>query len=91
MIDPELRKELESINKNLVMLQNKGAWWKALIHGAMTGFGSVIGVLMALAVLGWLLNVAGIIPAFKNEANQWRELIQQAQQQRLPSKTPATK
>ena len=91
MIDPELKKELGVINENLVSLRQKGGWWKSLLHGLMTGLGSVFGVVLALAIIGWLLNVAGVIPAFRNEANQWKELIDQAQQQRLPTKSQNTK
>lgn len=80
MIDQDLKSELGKINQNVVVLQKGGSWWRSLLHGVMTGFGSVIGVLIALAVIGWLLNMAGVIPAFKKEADQWRELIEQAQQ-----------
>ena len=85
MIDPELKKELEVINGNLILLQEKGGWWKALLHGTMRGFGSIIGAALALAFIGWLLNIAGIIPAFQNEAKQWKNLIEQVQQRNIPN------
>lgn len=88
MIDHDLKNELEKINANVAALQLK--WWKSLLHGLMTGFGSVLGVVLALAVLGWLLNIAGVIPAFRKEAGEWRKLIEQAQQ-RLPAKSQIEK
>lgn len=91
MMDQELKKQLDTINENIVALQVKGGWWKSFLTGMMSGIGSIIGVVIALTLIGWLLNIAGVIPAFRKEADQWKQLIEEAQQQRLPSKTQTTK
>ncbi len=77
MIDPELKSELHAIQS---ALRNSNPWWKSLLHGLLGGFGYVIGFLVALAALGFLLNIIGIIPAFRREVDNWRTLLQQTQQ-----------
>lgn len=87
MIEIDIKKQLENINSNIILLQKRTPWWHALLSGIMSGFGSIVGVVVALSVIGWILNIAGIIPAFRQEANQWKNLIQQAQEQKLPGKS----
>ncbi len=85
MLDPELKEYLKAINANIEQVNKGNNWWKALSHGLFTGFGYVLGFVIALVVLGWVLNIVGIIPAFKKEVDDWRRLLQQTQQQKLPS------
>ncbi len=84
-MDKDLADQLEAINKNIILARKGMPWWRSLIHGTMTGLGSVMGVIIALALLGWILNIIGVIPALRTETEQWKNLIQRAQQQRLPS------
>jgi hypothetical protein len=47
----------------------------------ISGAGSVLGVAVALVVIGWVLNSVGVIPAFAHEAeriNQVLDLIRKA-------------
>lgn len=92
MLDPELKQYLETLNGNVVKVGQGLPWWRSLLHGAMSGLGSVVGVAIAVVLVGWLLNIIGIIPAFKREADSWRQLLQQSQQQKtqiLKTQTPA--
>jgi hypothetical protein len=84
-MEPELRRHLENINTNLVRIQRGAGWSKALLNGVLSGFGYVLGFVLALVALGWALNVIGVIPAFRREVDDWRKLLQQTQQQKLPS------
>lgn len=88
-MDNELKEYLESINKNIILARKGMPWWRSLIHGTMTGLGSVIGVLIAIVVLGWVLNIVGVIPALRSETEQWKNLLQRAQQQRLSPNVPS--
>lgn len=90
MLDPELRRQLETININLIRIQKGNSWWRSLLQGLFTGFGYVMGFIVALVVLGWVLNIIGIIPAFRREVDSWRQLLQQTQQQKLPSPKPTS-
>lgn len=83
-MDKDLKEILNAINSNVILARRGMPWWRSLIHGVMTGLGSIIGIIVALAVLGWILNIVGVIPAFQSETNQWKDLLQKAQQQRLP-------
>lgn len=90
MLDPELKKHLENLNASLIRIQRGTTWWRSLLNGLFTGFGYVIGFVIALVVLGWALNIIGIIPAFRREVDSWRQLLQQTQQQKLPSSKPTS-
>lgn len=79
MIDPELKASLTEINKNLVKISGSGGKWNSFFNGALSGFGYIIGVLIALAALGWILNVVGVIPALKQQVSQWQQILEQSQ------------
>lgn len=92
MLDPELKQYLETLNGNVIKAGQGLPWWRSLLHGAMSGLGSVVGVAIAVVLVGWFLNIIGIIPAFQREADSWRQLLQQTQQQKtqiLKTQTPA--
>ena len=87
MIDPELKEELEKINRNLVSLVHKTegpvrAFFKGMLHG----IGSVLGIVLAVLAIGWVLNAIGIIPGFKEQAKElkgmWQQTLDQAQRLR---------
>lgn len=85
MLEPELKEYLKAINNNIEKIHKNSSWWRSLLHGLFTGFGYVLGFVIALVVLGWVLNIIGVIPAFRKEVEDWRKLLQQTQQQKLPS------
>lgn len=85
MLEPELKEYLKTINTNIEKVHKNANWWRSLSHGVFTGFGYVLGFVIAIVVLGWVLNIVGVIPAFRQEVNAWRRLLQQTQQQRLPN------
>lgn len=74
-----MQAHLENIDRNVAAIQKKaGNRFTSLFNGVLSGFGSVIGAAIALAIIGWLLNAVGIIPAFKEEASRWQQLLQNA-------------
>ncbi len=85
MLDPELKEYLKSINASIDKLNKGNGWFRSMSHGLFTGFGYVLGFVIAIVVLGWILNIIGVIPAFRKEVEDWRKLLQQTQQQKLPS------
>jgi len=87
MIDPELKGYLIEINKNLNRLGRQSKW-HSFLNGTLSGLGSIIGVAIALTVIGWVLNVVGVIPAFRKQVNQWQQVIEQSLQVKTtPSST----
>jgi hypothetical protein len=74
-------KKLDELNQNLAGINSKlGNLWFAFGKGLLTGLGSVLGAGIAIILIGWFLNVIGVIPALSNTAEQWREAFQATQQ-----------
>ena len=89
MIDPELKSYLNDITKyTYVMHKRTGGRANAFFNGIFTGFGSVVGIVLALALIGWVLNIVGVIPAFQNQVDDWQKLLQQAQTKQFSPYTP---
>lgn len=71
-------KEFREFNQNLSDLNRRlGSVWLNLLKGLVTGFGSVLGAGIAIILIGWFLNVIGVIPAFQRQAEEWREVFTQ--------------
>lgn len=85
MTERELHALLEDIKQNTAQTAKGLSWWRVLLNGVFGGFGYVVGFVIAVAVLGFALNVIGVIPAFRREVDDWQKLLQQTQQQKLPS------
>lgn len=74
MLDPELKEYLQKIDAHLQNIHQKTeSVWHGFTRGALHGLGSVIGVALALVIIGWILNVVGIIPAFKEQTQIWQQ------------------
>ena len=77
MLDQIKDKKLEELNTNLAGINGKlGNLWFAFGKGLLTGLGSVLGAGIAIILIGWFLNVIGVIPALSNTATEWREAFQ---------------
>ena len=73
-------KEFREFNQNLQNLNYRlNSPWLSLFKGLVTGFGSVLGAGIAIILIGWFLNVIGVIPAFQKQAEQWRDVFGQNQ------------
>ena len=73
-------KEFREFNQNLHTLNSRmNSIWLSLFKGLVTGFGSVLGAGIAIILIGWFLNVIGVIPAFQKQADQWRDVFSQNQ------------
>ncbi len=72
--------DLKEFNENLKNLnESMRSYWPSLVKGILTGFGSVLGAGLAILLIGWFLNVIGVIPAFQKQADQWRQIFLQNQ------------
>lgn len=80
MTEKEIQIYLEKISQNVELIQTRGGKkTTSLVNGILSGFGSVIGVALAVVIIGWVLNIVGVIPAFKNEAKRWENILQSSQ------------
>jgi len=72
--------KLDELNENLDQINRKmGNFWFSFVRGLLTGFGSILGAGLAIILIGWFLNIIGVIPAFQKQAEQWRDVFQQTQ------------
>ena len=93
MLDNLRDKKLEELNENLAGINRRmGNLWFAFGKGLLTGLGSVLGAGLAVILIGWFLNVIGVIPALQNTAEDWRSIFQQTQDLKnfVPSGSDAT-
>jgi hypothetical protein len=82
MIETDLKARLDEMNDNLVQIKKNGGVWKSFVRGILTGIGSVLGAVVAITIVGWVLNTIGVIPGFKEQAKKfqgmWQETLEQA-------------
>lgn len=91
MLDQIKDKKLEDLNTNLAGINRKlGNMWFAFGKGLLSGLGSVLGAGLAIILIGWFLNVIGVIPALSDSAKEWREAFQATQQSANLIPSPAT-
>ncbi len=82
MIEPELKTQLEKIDNHLVGIFHKTeSLWRAFVRGMLQGIGSIVGIALAILVIGWILNVLGIIPGIREQAQEWQSLWKQTLEQ----------
>jgi hypothetical protein len=74
----EIRETVSQINRRI------GGSWHALWRGILTGFGYLLGAFVAILIIGVILNIVGIIPAFKQQVTSFKDALQQVQQRQFP-------
>jgi hypothetical protein len=77
MLDPELEDNLKKIETELSHMDKASTgtgrtFWRGFIYGA----GYVIGVIVIIVVVGWILDVVGIIPALNNQVAEFRMALE---------------
>jgi uncharacterized membrane protein len=76
MIDPELKQHLETIEKELRDLRKDSTGLGAtLLRGLIYGAGYIIGAVLIIVLIGWILNIIGIIPAFTTQVTEFRDAL----------------
>lgn len=82
MIDPELKTQLEKIDNHLVGIFHKTeSLWRAFVRGMLQGLGSIVGIALAILIIGWILNTLGVIPGIQEQAKEWQGLWRQTLEQ----------
>lgn len=69
-------KSLERIEKDLEDLKSNPK--RTFLNGILYGAGAFLGGILAIILLGWLLNIAGLIPGIRDMV----ELVQSAARSR---------
>jgi hypothetical protein len=47
----------------------------------LQGVGSVVGIALAILLIGWILNALGIIPGIREQAREWQLMWKQTLEQ----------
>jgi len=82
MLDPDLKEQLEKMDRRLVGIFHKTeSLWRAFVRGVLQGLGSVLGVVLAVLIIGWILNAMGVIPGVKEQARKFQDMWQQTLEQ----------
>lgn len=76
MADEQELKQLKEIKKELVEIRERTSNPKqTFINGILYGAGWFIGGILAVAILGWVLNVLGVIPGFSELSDYVHSLM----------------
>ncbi len=86
MIEPELQNYLSGINQHLVDIKKKKnpGVWRAFFNGIFSAIGYAVGLAIVIAVLGWVLKKTGYLDAFKQQAKDIQEIINQVKDLKQP-------
>ncbi len=77
MIDPELEKHLKIIENELLETRTESSTMpRTLWRGIVYGVGYVIGVIFIVVIVGWILNIVGVIPALSEYAGEFRTALE---------------
>jgi len=77
MIDPELKNHLIVIEGELVKIRRRStSTWQSIWHGVAYGMGYIVGAAIIVIIIGWILNIIGVIPALSQQVTQFRNAVE---------------
>jgi hypothetical protein len=81
MIDPDLKIELDQLNKNLEAIRNKSSpgIWRAFFNGMFGALGYLVGIVVVVAVVGWFLAKTGLIAPFQQQSQRFQTFMDEAE------------
>lgn len=75
-MNPELKNHLEKIEDELIQVRKSLTGFSSyFVRGILQGAGYIVGAAIILTIIGWILNIAGVIPAFSNAVNEFRTSV----------------
>ncbi|HRH24597.1 MAG TPA: hypothetical protein PK109_03350 [Candidatus Paceibacterota bacterium] len=75
--------KLEEIAATLTAIRAQGTDWKrAMYMGLFQGAGVIIGSIIALALLGWVLTLLGVVPGFDGFETYLNSIVTEYQRTR---------
>ena len=76
MIDPELKEYLSKIEKQLDGLAKKEErHWTQFVGGVFYGLGYITGAVVLIVIIGWILNIIGVIPEFTSSVAAFQHAL----------------
>lgn len=76
-MEQELKAKMEEMQKSLSNIEKslKPTRWHMLIEGLWRGVGYLFGLIIAVALVGWILNIMGVIPFLNNLSQDLKEVV----------------
>jgi hypothetical protein len=76
-MDQEIKTKLDAIHETLKNINESQhpSHWKLLKEGLWRGIGYLVGLIVAVALIGWLLNVIGVIPFLTQFSQDMKEIL----------------
>ena len=92
MLDPDLQKQLDLVNTNLVAIRTKKnpGIWRAFFNGMFGALGYIAGLALVIVLLGWFLNKTGLLPEFQDQIKSFQVFMKQAEKLMGSSDTQQT-
>jgi hypothetical protein len=78
MLDPDLQKHLENIEAELSLLRKEQSKMTPphFLKGIFYGAGYIVGAVLIIIIIGWILNIIGVIPAFNDQVELFRKALE---------------
>lgn len=77
MLDPNLENHLAHIENEVTEMRKKTlSTWRIFWHGIVYGAGYVVGAAIIIVVIGWILNIVGVIPALSRQVTEFRTALE---------------
>jgi hypothetical protein len=76
-MEEDKNKKLEEIQEtvNNIYKVLKPSRWQLFVQGLWRAMGYFTGLLLAIAVVGWILNILGFIPFMSDFSNKMQEIL----------------
>lgn len=75
MIDPELKEHLLVLESKLEIVAKKERHLTQFVGGVFYGLGYVTGAVVLVVIIGWILNIIGVIPAFNSYIGDFKNAL----------------
>lgn len=76
-MDKKLEKDLGQIKEELGEIRDRSGGWRPFFYGLLQGVGWVVGTLAAVALIGWLLTISGLVPGLGKIAQSLKDILDQ--------------
>ncbi|MEI7480121.1 MAG: hypothetical protein WCJ59_00655 [bacterium] len=76
-MNEELNQKIEEMDKTLKVIEKslKPTIGRMILEGMVRGVGYLFGLIIAIAIIGWLLNVMGVIPFLNTFSQDMKEIL----------------
>lgn len=71
-------KKLEEIEATLKDIHKllKPSRWELFVQGLWRAVGYLVGLIVTIAIIGWFLNIIGLIPFFREFAESMKDILE---------------